>query len=81
MQESLSRWDALQEKCPHVIDVESGKDLEPVSSTAVCPTLDTRVSLDCTGIGSFKWMGPLPTRSLSGSPPTFREVWRSHSYH
>lgn len=29
MQESLSRWDALQEKCPHVIDVESGKDLEP----------------------------------------------------
>lgn len=36
MQESMSNWDALQEKCLHVIDVESGKDLES-AKLLLCP--------------------------------------------
>lgn len=36
MQESMSSWDALQEKCPHVIDMESGKDLES-ARLLLCP--------------------------------------------
>lgn len=76
MQESMSSWDALQEKCPHVIDMESGKDLES-ARLLLCPlplfvpSWTLSVTND-TGMGSFKWMGPLPTRSLSGSPHTSR---------
>lgn len=36
MQESMSNWDAFQEKCLHVIDVESGKDLES-AKLLLCP--------------------------------------------
>lgn len=36
MQEGMSSWDALQEKCPLVIDMESGKDLES-AKLLLCP--------------------------------------------